>query len=770
MARALTAKPRRGSFGSAAASPIVVLADVHTPVERGLVAEWAAVEHPGAERLEGDHAALAERLERGDDPLVVPVGVTWLPPERDGDRRVRAADLLALTNPHRPWSWAQPLIVRRDPARARVTAGEPAPVSDLRRRFGEQVGSVSGAAGFAPFVARQATLARERAERQLIGDRYKVPRLVAEQITASARFRERVGELADRLGRPVDDVLANATACLQEVAAVQSRLAIDVFRAVMGPLHKRAWTVDVDTAGLDRLRELNRNHALVFLPSHRSYADPLVLAQALDAHDFPRNHLLAGGNMSFWPIGPLGKRAGLIFIRRSFGDDQVYKLAVREYFGHLVAKRFNVEWYLEGGRTRTGKLRPPRFGLLRFLVEALHDDRADDVVLVPVSIVYDQLTEVGAMAAEQSGARKQAEGLRWLARYARAQRRNVGAVQVRFGQPLSLRGELDAAGEGAAQLEKVAFAVCDGINRATPVTATALATFALLGVRDRALTLDQVGRVIAPLLDYLERREIAGRLAALRRPAGLRRALDGLVEAGVVSCFAGGTEPVWSIAPGRHHVAAFYRNGALHHLVNRAVVELAILGVADSPGGGDPIEAAWEDALRMRDLLKFEFFFARKTRFRDELIVELELLDPGWRDQVGTPEAAAALLSRSRMIIAHRALRSFLDAQLVVAERLVARDSHSAVERDGFVAECLGVGRQMLLQGRLHGAESVSAELYAAALRLAANRDLVDQGRDDLGAAREAFLAEVEQVGTRLGRLGELELALLEEVLDGDRR
>jgi glycerol-3-phosphate O-acyltransferase len=121
MARALTAKPRRGSFGSAAASPIVVLADVHTPVERGLVAEWAAVEHPGAERLEGDHAALAERLERGDDPLVVPVGVTWLPPERDGDRRVRAADLLALTNPHRPWSWAQPLIVRRDPARARAS-------------------------------------------------------------------------------------------------------------------------------------------------------------------------------------------------------------------------------------------------------------------------------------------------------------------------------------------------------------------------------------------------------------------------------------------------------------------------------------------------------------------------------------------------------------------------------------------------------------------------------------------------------------------------
>ena len=151
------------------------------------------------------------------------------------------------------------------------------------------------------------------------------------------------------------------------------------------------------------LRELNRTTALVFLPSHRSYSDPLVLADVLDAADFPRNHVLGGNNLAFWPIGPLGKRAGLIFIRRSFGDDPVYKLAVREYFGHLVAKRFNLEWYIEGGRTRTGKLRPPRYGLLHYLVRALEDGQGEDVTLVPVSITYDQLQEVAAMAAEQGG-------------------------------------------------------------------------------------------------------------------------------------------------------------------------------------------------------------------------------------------------------------------------------------------------------------------------------------------------------------------------------
>ena len=323
---------------------------------------------------------------------------------------------------------------------------------------------------------------------------------------------------------------------------MQSRLAVDALRMFLRPLHARAWTVKVDEDSLERLRELNRSHALVFLPSHRSYVDPLVLGEVLHNHDFPPNHLLGGENLSFFPIGPLGKRAGIIFIRRSFSKDAIYKLAIREYLGHLVGKRFNLEWYLEGGRTRTGKLRPPRFGLLHYLVHALEAGRAEDVVLVPVSIVYDQLHEVGAMAAEQGGARKKGEGIGWLAGYMRAQqRRDFGDAQISFGDPFSLREAMTEAGEGSAQLEKIAFRICDGINRATPVTSTSLVTFALLGVRDRALTLDQVVRVVAPLLDYVERRGIAGPIAELRRRStACAGALAGLVEAGVATPLRGG--------------------------------------------------------------------------------------------------------------------------------------------------------------------------------------------------------------------------------------
>jgi glycerol-3-phosphate O-acyltransferase len=529
----------------------------------------------------------------------------------------------------------------------------------------------------------------------------------------------------------------------------------------MGPLHRRAWTVDADVESLEHLRELNRRTALVFLPSHRSYADPLVLADVLDANDFPRNHVLGGNNMAFWPIGPLGKRAGLIFIRRSFGDDPVYKLAVREYFGHLVAKRFNLEWYIEGGRSRLGKLRPPRYGLLHYLVRGLEGREGEDVTLVPVSITYEQLQEVAAMAAEQGGGTKSAEGLAWLAGYVRAQRRNVGTVRVRFGRPLSLRQALADAGEGSAQLEKVAFRICVGINRASPVTASSLVTFALLSVRDRALTLEQVREVIAPLLRHLDERGIQGPAADLHDADAVADTLDALVEGGVVSVYARGSEAVWSIAADRHHVAAFYRNGMLHHVMNRAIMETVALDLAMKPVSGDATAAAWEKALALRDLLKFDFFFARKSRFSEEIFDEARRL--GW-DGSGDPVEAARPVADSSVLVAHGVLRPFIDAQFIVAVRLAARGEEALDDESAFLGECLGHGRQMLLQGRIHAADSVSRELFATALKLASNRELLAAGS---GEGRRAWVRELSDLRGILERIAQIDARRLEGMLDG---
>jgi glycerol-3-phosphate O-acyltransferase len=221
------------------------------------------------------------------------------------------------------------------------------------------------------------------------------------------------------------------------------------------------------------------------------------------------------------------------------------------------------------------------------------------------------------------------------------------------------------------------------------------------------------------------------------------------VREGVVTEFTGGTEPVYEIASNRHLEASFYRNNVIHHFVTRAITELALMHAAE--GDFDDLSAeVWDEALRLRDLLKFEFFFPRKRTFAEDLRTELGILDPDWEQRPVEPEEIRAVLTQAPVHLAHRVLGPFIEAYEVVAERLAARDPRSPVEEPAFLAECAGVGRQHLMQRRLDSPESISSELFRGALRLAANRDLVDAGRDELRVQREAFAAEVRDVVRRI--------------------
>src|SRR6516165_7302071 len=734
---------------------LILLASPPSAAERALVTRWlrdGGIQPAAVLPLNGP--GLARSLDQAvPETVVTAVRVSWLPRERGGERRVRWADVVSQVNPRRPPVFWQNRIMRREPDRARMIVAESATVAALRGRWG-------GTGSFAQFVSRQARLALDRSERTLLGHRYRVPKEVTEAIADSPEFRADVARLADRLGLTDQEVMTGAEADLEGLVASMSPVAVDLLSSTLRPLHAYAWDVQVDTAGLGRLRALNREHALVFLPSHRSYADALVLADVLADHDFPRNHVLTGDNLRFWPIAPLAQRAGIVFIRRSFGDDEIYKLAVREYLGFLLAKRFNLEWYREGGRSRTGKLRPPRYGLLAYVAEAVARGRAEDAWLVPVAITYDQLPEVSAMAAEQAGAAKKTEGLGWLAAYARGQLARAGTVYVRFAEPLSLRAALPPGGrdgESASPdappkdawrlaLQKVAFEVAVRINRVTPATATALVTLALLGVRDRALTLGQVRGVLGPLRDYLAARGLPYSREILETDAGVRRVLGALSQQNVVTIYAGGEEPVYAIERGQHLVAAFYRNSAIHHFLYRAVAELVLLS---------PPADRWDEGMRLRDQLKFEFFFPDKTAYRAVLKAELDRLDPAWE----TVPDGRAVLERLDLLVATRVLRSFLDAQLVVAERLAARPPRDPVADKEFLDECRGVGQQMLLQGRLHGPESLSRELFASALKLAANLDLLGPGGDDLAQRRRAFAGRLHDEVARLIVIDEIDAA-----------
>lgn len=577
-------------------------------------------------------------------------------------------------------------------------------------------------------------------------------RRAVELVLASTQYAETLDALVERTGRTTADLRADSETALTEMAAYVDESASRIWDR-LGRWLTRSYEVDVDSSGLKDLAELGRKHSLVFLPNHRSYLDPLVLRAATAGHGFPSNYTLGGMNLAMWPLSELGRRSGLIFIRRSTRDDPVYPAMLRLYLGFLLRQHANLEWYFEGGRTRTGKLRPPRMGVLRYLVDAFraNGDGSDDAYLVPVSIVYDQQHEVSALSMEERGGTKTPESLTWVYRFARAQGRRRGRVHVRFGPPLSLREALADAGARAETSDltevvpRVAFEVAHRINAATPITPAALVTFGLLDNDGRAMTLAETLAVLEPLVAYVRRRQLP--LTAdvdLGRPEGLRRALATLVREGVVVEYAGGLEPVYAIAPDRQHEAAFYRNTVTHYFINRAILEVALVQAAgESSDKVDIVAATWTRALALRDLLKYEFFFATKAEFDAELRYETDLVRPGWTEETHAPAEVTTLLGETHLLLAHRVIGPFLEAYSVVADRLVTREPAAPLDGDALVAESLGVAHQRWLQQDLHSPESISKDLMNGALELAGNRGLLGPGGDELVQSRQELADEL---------------------------
>ena len=769
----------------AAGRRVVFLIDAASPLERRLLEEWIARHRPTgvpshavetipipASRRSRRRRLLDPRLEASlatdDDPLLAPLRVVWQPPQRDGARAARLTDLLTLGDPRDPGRLRQAWVARRHADRCCIVAGDPAPVSELRERWCRAGGiDVGHTTALPDFVARQATLALERAERRLRGARYKVPRLVHEDILARPACRGGVACLARELGRPETSVARSAERYLREIAASHSTYVIDLVAHLIRYMYTQGYgeALHYDRAQLESIYTLAQRYPVVFLPSHKSNLDHLVLQYALYENGHPPNHTAGGINMNFFPMGPLMRRSGVFFIRRSFKDNLIYKFVLRQYVDYLIEKRFPLEWYIEGGRSRSGKLLPPRFGMLAYVVDAYRRGKSEDVFLVPVSIAYDQIQDVSDYVAEQRGGAKPRESFGWFLGVMRRLRQRYGTIHIRFGEPLSLAQALGPsdptaepnADEQSVTLQKLAFEVSVRINRVTPITPTSLVTLALLGTLDRAVTVEETVAALRNLVDYVRRRDLPTTGALdLDSADGVRRALAALVSSGVVACFAEGPEAVYAIGPDQHLTAAYYRNTIIHFFVTGAIAELALLRAADLDLD-DRRAAFWAEALRLRDLLKFEFFFAEKEAFRAELGREMALHDGHWEERLmHGPAEVQALLQRVRPFSAHRILRPFFEAYRVVGDALAQQAPDAAFNETAFLSQCLAWGKQYRLQRRIRSTESVSKVLFETAVRLARNRNLVEPGAPDLPARRRAFADELRAVMRRIDAIGAL--------------
>nr|WP_090339822.1 glycerol-3-phosphate 1-O-acyltransferase [Mycolicibacterium malmesburyense]CRL68414.1 glycerol-3-phosphate O-acyltransferase [Mycolicibacterium malmesburyense] len=734
----------------------LVLASAASAAERDLLDDWLQRqrrEHPEAKidvLLLPDEdppaavlASLVSELDAGEDRSVVPVRVFWVPGGLPTRSKVVA--VISGRDTYRPPEILQRRILRRDRSRARVVAGEPAKVSELRQQWADTT-VAENPREFARFVVRRAILAIERVELRLLGPEYKSPRLIKPEIMASSRFREGLAKIPGA-------TLENAGEMLDELSTGWSRFSVDLIPTLGRAIFSRGFdpNIDYDRAEVESMRRNLENHPAVLLFSHRSYLDGVIVPVAMQENRLPPVHTFAGINLSFGFMGPLMRHSGVIFLRRKL-DDPLYKYVLRQFVGYIVEKRFNLSWSIEGTRSRTGKMLPPKLGLLAYVADAYLDGRSEDILLQPVSISFDQLHETSEYAAYARGGEKTPESLSWMYNFIKAQgERNYGKIYVRFPEAVSMREYLGvphgpmATDEAAKRLalQKMAFEASWRILRATPVNATALVSALLLTTRGIALTLDQIHHTLQPSLDYLERKQtpMTNSALRLRTPDGVRAALDALSNRHPVTCVEGGREPVWRIAPEDEHEAAFYRNTLIDAFLETSLVELALVHACHADG--DRLEAFWSQVMRLRDLLKFDFYFADSAAFREHVAEELSW-QKGWEEQVAAGEAQVGELLRAKSpLLAGAMLRPFFEAYEIVADVLL--DAPAEIDEKDLTKKALGLGNQYVAQSRVRSNESVSALLFATARQVAADQHLLEPAAD-LRERRGAFRDELRGI------------------------
>ncbi len=301
---------------------------------------------------------------------------------------------------------------------------------------------------------------------------------------------------------PEDKAREKAIQYLDEIAADYSDSLVRIAERFLTWLWNKLYS-GISIKSAEKVRKLHHDgHEIVYVPCHRSHMDYLLLSYILYYQGMVPPHIAAGINLNFWPAGPMFRRGGAFFIRRSFNGNKLYTAVFREYLDQLFAKGYSVEYFTEGGRSRTGRLLAPKTGMLAMTVNCVLRGIERPVTLVPVYLGYDHVMEVSTYHKELSGKKKQKESV-WQVFGALRKLGNFGQGYVNFGEPINVQQFLNQQSpnwrEEIAQdpdqkpswltpaVNVLANKVMTNINGAAAASSVTLASMALLASEQNAL-------------------------------------------------------------------------------------------------------------------------------------------------------------------------------------------------------------------------------------------------------------------------------------------
>jgi len=698
-------------------------------------ARWLSTELKEGDRLV--RALLRLQRESTRPVVIVPELFFWTKqPERVG---VRARDLL-LGPPESPTaSWAVAHLLA-SPESVRLCSAEPLNLADFLKT---NAGLTEEALVRRLVYAIMRRFSRER--RSVIGPTVKAAERIRADIVRSPRVRELIEDLSGGDPAQVNPLRHRTLQMLEHLQATPDHHTMRMLGKLVQILFDRIYAgLEVDPADIERLRAATREGTLVYLPSHKSHVDYLAMSHQLQVLGLPIPMIAAGDNLDFFPMGPLFRRSGAFFIRRSFKGDRLYAAIVDAYIRRLIRDGFPLELFLEGGRSRTGKLLPPKLGLLSMIVDATLAESQRQTFFVPVSIGYERIIETEAYHRELTGGEKSKEDAVGLLKSRSVLKHRYGRINLQFGELITLdqlrrdvgisAGESLKPAKRRAVVTRLANRVMDEINRITAVTPGALTALALLSHPHRGLPHEETIARASRLLTLLQRdgaRITANTItpSGNLRPEAIREALQMFCDGEMVAVHATGTEMrrgrpdagpgVFYLVPDDKRLALdTSKNIIIHFFVERAILSLSLLSLS---GPSISAELAKERFSEIASLFEFEF----RLKARDSVnaafehvlneFVELGIVERTPNQEIRQGVGNQGGTTTQWLTMLGSILVNYVEGYRIAARTLTATLEAAIPEKD-FLKKALYIGQQMYFAGELTRREAASKPIVQNAL------------------------------------------------------
>lgn len=381
--------------------------------------------------------------------------------------------------------------------------------------------------------------------------------------------------------------------------------------------------INYDIDDLKRVREAAQKAPLILVPSHKSHMDYLIVSSLFYENKIIPPHIVAGSNLTFFPMGPVFRRSGAFFMRRSFRGLKLYPVVFKQYIKTLISEGYSIEFFIEGGRSRTGKIMLPKMGILKYLIDSIEEGYNKDMIFVPITISYDRILEESSYHLELKGKEKEKESTSGFVKSSKLLKRKYGKVYLSFNEPFSYREFKERHGEGGDLTDALGEFIGKRISEIVMATPFSVASAAMLQSSASGFTRDMLGERIGILRDYLAwagvrmSKELAD---ASNADAIIDYVLESYMQDSIVGeAVAGVRGGARETLPGLYTLNEnersrinFYKNSILHFQLPVTYLAAQILCLS-GPDGLDE-KAAAEGFTDLMDIFSGEFVYSEAIR------------------------------------------------------------------------------------------------------------------------------------------------------------